>query len=196
MAVDLLKYQASLMQNQYRNRDRVREAIRAAFEEADQEIRATASLDAKLYGMGTTAVLALVTQNRLFVGSVGDSRAYLLRRGELHRYTVDHNMAQTLVNLGVINREAARQHHWRNMLWKYLGIGNLGEGPDVNVVRLEAGDRVILVTDGVTETLTERNLITILNSHAATNNAAEALVRSAVARGTHDDATSVVLDVN
>ena len=196
MAVDLLKHHAALMPSEHADRESVREAIREALADTDQEIHATARFDAKLFGMGTTVVVALVAQNRLFVGSVGDSRAYLLRSGELHRYTIDHNMAQTLVNLGAITREDARRHHWRNMLCKYLGMGNLGDGADVNVVRLEAGDRVVLVTDGVTETLTERNMVTILDSHAAASKAAEALVRSAVARGTHDDATSVVLDIS
>ena len=63
------------------------------------------------------------------------------------------------------------------------------------MVRLEPGDRVVLVTDGTTETLEDRDLVTILDSHPSSLDAAEALVRSAVSRGTRDDATSVVLDV-
>ena len=74
--------------------------------------------------MGTSAVLAQRMGNILFVASLGDSRAYLYRDKSLRQYTIDHNMAQALVNMGVISREAARLHRWRHMLWKYLGAPN------------------------------------------------------------------------
>jgi serine/threonine protein phosphatase PrpC len=195
MAVELLANHPALVGNENASSETIRHALRQAFLDVSQEILSTANLDAQLYGMGTTAVMTLIVGNRLYIASLGDSRVYLLRDGDLHQYTVDHNMAQTLVNLGVISQVDAREHRWRNMLWKYLGAENLSDGPDVSVVRLEPGDRVVLVTDGTTETLEDRDLVTILDSHPSTLDAAEALVRSAVARGARDDATSVVLDV-
>ena len=103
MAVELLANHPALIGNENASSETIRHALRQAFLDVSQEIHSTANLDAQLYGMGTTAVLTLIVGNRLYIASLGDSRAYLLRDGDLHQYTVDHNMAQTLVNLGVIS---------------------------------------------------------------------------------------------
>ncbi len=195
LAVNLLANHPALLGRESDSSDTIRQAISDAFVDVNHEIVAMGNADAQLYGMGTTAVLAWVIHNHIYIASLGDSRAYLLRDGDLHQYTDDHNMAQMLVNLGVISRQDASDHHWRHMLWKYLGVKKLNEGPDVNVVRIEPGDRVLLVTDGVTETLSKRDMLMILKMHPSANDAAEALTRSAVARGTRDDATSVVLNI-
>ncbi len=196
MAIELLPYHPTLLGCEHADGETVRQLIREAFLDVNQEITSAASLDSQLYGMGTTAVLALLVQDRLYIASLGDSRAYLLRDGDLHQYTVDHNMAQTLVSMGAISREDARTHRWRHMLWKYLGDPELKEGPDIAAIRLEPRDRILLVTDGVTEVLTNREMVTILHSHQTARDAAEALTRAAVSRGTRDDATSVVLNVS
>ncbi len=195
MAITLLAGHPALL---CRNNDdcaTIRRAIRQAFLDVNHEIVAAASADARLYGMGTTMVMGMMIRNRMYIASLGDSRAYLLRDGNLQQCTVDHNMAEMLVSQGVISRQDAREHQWRHMLWQYLGLEKLIDGPDINVIHTRPGDRVALVTDGVTETLTDRDLTMILNMHFETDAAAEALARSAVARGTRDDATSVVINV-
>jgi protein phosphatase len=171
------------------------DAIRQAFWETNQQMITQGNLDAQLHGMGTTAVLTLVVHDRLHVASMGDSRAYLLREAQLRRYTTDHNLAQTLVNLGTISPEAAREHPWRHKLWKHLGIAQWNEGPDLTVLHLRPSDRILLVTDGITDVLTDADLLQILHAHRDTRGAAEACVQNAVSRGTHDDATAVVVDV-
>ncbi len=196
MAIELLPYHPALIGCEHFDNQSIRREIAQAFLDVNREITMAGNLDSQSYGMGTTAVLALAVRDRLYVASLGDSRAYLFRDGDLHLYTVDHNMAQILVNMGAISREDARTHRWRHMLCKYLGSADLKEGPDVAVIRLEPGDRVVLVTDGVTEVLTRREMVTVLNSHPAGRDAAEALVRAAVSRGTRDDATSVVVGVS
>jgi protein phosphatase len=195
MAVDLLPMHPALIGCDVLDRDTVRELLSQAFLDVNLEIVSEAERDPHLLGMGTTAVLAMLQGDRLYIASLGDSRAYLWRGGDLHQYTIDHNMAQTLVAMGAITREAARTHRWRHMLWKYLGVPDLQEGPDVVALRLEPGDRVVLVSDGVTEVLESRDIGNILDSYAAPSAAAEGLVRAAVARGTRDDATSVVVNV-
>jgi PPM family protein phosphatase len=195
MAVDLLPMHPALFGCEVLDRDTIREMLSQAFLDINLEIVSAAERDPQLHGMGTTAVLAMLQGDRLYIASLGDSRAYLLRGGDLHQYTIDHNMAQTLVTMGAITREAARTHHWRHMLWKHLGSPDLQEGPDVAAIRLESEDRVVLVSDGVTDVLESRDIINVLNSHASPSAAAESLVRAAVAAGTRDDATSVVVNV-
>ncbi len=195
MAIELLPHHPALCSCEQADSETVRQLIGEAFLDVNQEIATAANFDSQLYGMGTTAVLALLLHDRLYIASLGDSRGYLLRDGELFQYTVDHNMAQTLVSMGAISREAARSHRWRHMLWKYLGAPDLKEGPDIAAICLQPRDRVLLVTDGVTEVLTNREMVTILKSQPTARDAAEALTRAAVSRGTRDDATSIVLHV-
>lgn len=195
MAIDLLTHHPTLFGKEGADREEISHDLAQAFLYVNQEIHAAANMDPQLYGMGTTAVVAMIVGNRAFIAGLGDSRGYLLRDGDLHQYTVDHNLAQTLVTLGAISREEAREHQWRHMLWRFLGVGTLKEGPEVATLRVEPGDRIVLVTDGVIETLTDRDLAMILDMHADTSDASEALVRSAVSRGTRDDATAIVVDM-
>ncbi|MBM4092936.1 MAG: serine/threonine-protein phosphatase [Planctomycetes bacterium] len=195
MAVDLLPLHPTLLNCESLDNQSVRGQLSQAFLDVNQEIVLAAERDPTLYGMGTTAVLGLLANDCFHIASLGDSRAYLLRGGDLHQYTIDHNLAQTLVTMGAITRDEAGNHRWRHRLWKHLGASNLKDGPDVVAFRVEHGDRVVLVSDGVTEVLNSQALINVLDSHATPAAAAESLVRAAVASGTRDDATSVVVNV-
>src|SRR5439155_5218693 len=85
----------------------------------------------------------------LFVAGVGDSRAYLVRGKAMTQLTTDHSLAEALVQAGTISKADAREHKFKNVLWKYLGTREVGEGPDVAVETLQAGDRFMLCTDGL-----------------------------------------------
>ncbi len=171
-------------------------AISEAFLETNTEIINASKLDSCLAGMGTTAVMALVNRDNLFIASLGDSRAYLLRDGLLRQYTIDHSMAQLLVSQGTISPAEARRHRWRHMLWQHLGYPKLMNGPEVTKVRLQPGDRVLLSTDGLTGVLSKAQLVAGICSQDSPENAARHLVQTAVRRGTNDDATCVVVFVD
>jgi protein phosphatase len=196
MAIDLLQIHPALIGCEALDGDSISDLISQAFLDVNIEIVSLAENDPYLHGMGTTVVMALQVGQRMHIASLGDSRAYLLRDGHLHQYTIDHNMAQTLVSMGAISRETAKTHRWRHMLWKHLGAPGLQEGPDVTTIGLKGGDRLLLVTDGVTEVLGSRQIVNVLTSHATPAAAAEAVVRAAVASGTRDDATCLVIDAN
>ena len=102
MAVDLLAQHPALYGCDGLDDEQVRRQLQQAFLDVNADIVAEAERDPHLYGMGTTAVLGLLRNDRLHLASLGDSRAYLLRDGDLHQYTVDHNLAQTLVTMGAI----------------------------------------------------------------------------------------------
>ena len=194
MATDLLSAHPALIGCEVLDRETIRCLISQAFCDVNLEIVSAADNDPILHGMGTTAVLAMLVGQQLYMAGLGDSRAYLLRDGSLHQYTTDHSMAQTLVQMGAITREMARRHSWRHKLWKYLGAADLHEGPEVSVLGVLPGDRILLVTDGVTEVLRESDIINVMASHATSAAASEGVVRAAVSRGTRDDATCVVID--
>src|SRR4029079_730792 len=125
--------------------------IRRAVVQANEEIMALAALDRELKNMGTTIVLSLWRKGSslLYVAGMGDSRVYQVRGKKIEQLTVDHSIAQALVEAKTITPEEARTHRYRNVLWKYLGSAEVGEGPEVKVIQLQAHDRLLLCSDGI-----------------------------------------------
>src|SRR5262249_59101974 len=100
--------------------------------------------------MGTTAVVAVKHDDKMFVAGLGDSRAYLIRGDRVDQLTVDHTVAEALVRNGTLTREQAMQSPWRNVLYKFLGCAEMNEGAEVRPFEPQAGDRLLLASDGLT----------------------------------------------
>ena len=115
------------------NNDEAKVIVRRAIVQANEEIMAMAALDRELKNMGTTIVVTVWRKgsNQMYVAGMGDSRVYLLRKGKIEQLTVDHSIAQALVEAKTISAAEARVHRYRNVLWKYLGSTEVGEGPEV-----------------------------------------------------------------
>src|ERR1700720_3928008 len=106
------------------------------------------SLDWDLKNMGTTIVLALWRKgHEMYIANLGDSRAYLIRADAIEQLAIDHSLAQALVENKTISASEAKEHRFRNVLWKYLGSKEIGEGPDVKTIHLRTGDRFLLCSD-------------------------------------------------
>jgi serine/threonine protein phosphatase PrpC len=195
MAIDLLPNHSALLALEGPSAEQMKETIQRTFIDVSAEIETLAKFDSRFHAMGTTAILAQKVDDKLHIGSLGDSRAYLIRHGSLRQYTIDHNMAQALVSMGAISRGAARTHRWRHMLWKYLGASDLAEGPDVSVIQLEPEDRILLLSDGVFGALEDDELLDLTEKASSADEASCSLVKTAVARGSRDDATCVSLFV-
>ena len=105
------------------NADDTKVVIRRAIVQANEEIMAMAALDRELKNMGTTLVVTLWRKgsSQMYVAGMGDSRVYLIRKGKIEQLTVDHSIAQALVEAKTISAAEARDHRFRNVLWKYLG---------------------------------------------------------------------------
>src|SRR5262249_8518693 len=110
--------------------------VRRSVVQANEEIMAMAALDRELKNMGTTIVLTLERKasSILYVTGMGDSRVYQVRGRNITQLTVDHSIAQALVEAKTISAAEARTHRYKNVLWKYLGSQEVGEGPEVKVV--------------------------------------------------------------
>src|SRR5205807_4980561 len=116
----------------------------------NEEIMAMGQLDRDLRNMGTTVVMAVWRKGpELYIAGVGDSRAYLVRDNNIEQLTIDHSLAQALVENKTISAAEAREHRFRNVLWKYLGSKEVGEGPEVKTIPLQVGDRFVLCSDGM-----------------------------------------------
>jgi protein phosphatase len=179
-----------------RDDEEVKSSIRRAVVQANDEIIAMGALDRELRNMGTTIVLAVWRKgDELFIGGVGDSRAYLVRDEQIEQLTVDHSLAQALVEAKTISAEEAREHRFRNVLWKYLGTKEVGDGPDVKVVPLQKGDRFLLCTDGLCGVVTDDRMLECMNEYEDVQECAEALGQLALDSGSRDNVSCIVIEV-
>src|SRR5712675_1147422 len=121
--------------------DATRVVLKKAVVQANEEIITMGSLDRDLKNMGTTIVLALWRKGQeIFIANLGDSRAYQIHADAIEQLTVDHSLAQALVENKTISAAEAKEHRFRNVLWKYLGSKEVGEGPEVKAVPIKSGD--------------------------------------------------------
>lgn len=162
---------------------------------ANRAVLTRAAGDEELTGMGTTmtAVIA-VGGNQLLIGHVGDSRAYLLHNGTLHRATDDHSLVEELVREGRLTPEQAEAHPQRSIVTRALGVDDEVD-VDLYTLDITAGDRVVLCSDGLTTMVRERDIERLARTEADPQHLAEALVAAANTAGGEDNITVVVIDV-
>jgi protein phosphatase len=176
--------------------DEVKRLIRHAVVQANEEIIAMGALDRDLRNMGTTVVLAVWRQGpEIYVTGVGDSRAYLIRGDSIEQLTVDHSLAQALVEAKTISPEEARGHRFKNVLWKYLGTKEVGEGPEVKALAIEAGDRILLCSDGLSGVVPDEQVLSCVRQHADVQSAADALGQLALDSGSRDNVSCILIEV-
>ncbi len=167
--------------------------VAGAVHRADDRIAEIVEEDPALNGTSTTATVVLFDGNRFGVGHIGDSRAYLYRRGELRQLTHDHTFVQSLIDEGRITEEQSRTHPHRNLILKALD-GIRHEEPDLFEFPAEAGDRVFVCSDGACGTLTDERMKDILGT-GTPDFAAVELVRASLEAGSTDNVTCIVADV-
>jgi PPM family protein phosphatase len=165
--------------------DQVAEANRAVFDRSQK--------DRKVSGMGTTLTAAQIDGNRVHLVHVGDSRAYLLRGGELTRITEDHTLVHRMVMEGEISEEEAETHPQRSILTRALGVDRNIQ-VDEGDLEVAPGDRILLCTDGLTGMISEGQIREILVETLDPQEAADELVGGANRAGGIDNITAMILD--
>jgi PPM family protein phosphatase len=170
------------------------DALVEAVAAANRAILAVADEDDALRGMATTCTAAIVRGRVARIAHVGDSRAYLLHEGRLAQLTDDHSLVAELVREGRLSPEEAAVHPGRSVVFRALG-----SMPDVEVdtleVVLDADDRLLLCSDGLTSMLGDPVIATVLRDVADTRTAVASLVTRANAAGGTDNITVVLVDV-
>jgi protein phosphatase len=166
--------------------------ITERYRQVDAVLREEAAKDPELSGMGTTMTLAFSLGTDLFLGHVGDSRAYF-RRGEvLHQLTRDHTYAQELVNNGILFPDEMRTHRFRHVLTRALGGKTPPADADVQRLRLDDGDQVLLCTDGLTDMVEDTAIAEVLRGAGTAAEACHTLVDLALDNGGKDNVTVVL----
>jgi protein phosphatase len=169
------------------------ESLKHAVMGANQAVLDEAKAKPEERGMGTTCTAAIVLPNRLVVGQVGDSRAYLFRDGELHALTRDQSLVSQMMDQGLLDAEQARRSPYRNVLLQALG-GHTRLDPVVTEVDVRAGDRLLLCSDGLHGPVTDTRIAELVGATRDLTAAARALIAEALGAGGPDNVTVVVAD--
>ncbi|MBI5197944.1 MAG: Stp1/IreP family PP2C-type Ser/Thr phosphatase [Nitrospirae bacterium] len=169
-----------------------------ALQEAHLRIQEKASRDPELHRMGTTVVAALIDGDHASIVHLGDSRAYLIRDRRIRQMTRDHTVVEERLRAGLITPEEALTHPYRHILSRALGIEQSAE-IDHNPLELRAGDLLLLCSDGLTNMLTDAEILEIILSVSTvspeTTDLTQSLIEAANERGGIDNITVVLIQM-
>jgi len=167
--------------------------VRRAINEANKVVYNAALADKRFSNMGTTMTLALIESEYLYIGNVGDSRAYLLSNGKLKQLTNDHSLVQELIDSGIISKSEAYNHPERNVITRSLGNERFVR-VDVFTAIWQKGDILLLTTDGLTGMVNEESIQEILLQKIVCRQKVEKLIAAANSAGGRDNITVVCVE--
>jgi PPM family protein phosphatase len=169
--------------------------VEALISEANRRVFMRASEDREASGMGTTMTVALVEDDRVAFGHVGDSRAYLIRDGQLEQLTDDHSLVAELVRSGRLTPEEAETHPQRSVITRALGT-EADVDVDTFSIPVEPGDLFLLCSDGLTSMVDDQTILGAVEANRGNlEEAAKALVNAANRGGGEDNITVVFFEV-
>ena len=169
--------------------------VAALIEEANRRVFRRASEDREASGMGTTMTVALVEDDKVAIGHVGDSRAYLIRDGRLQQLTDDHSLVAELVRSGKLTPQEAEAHPQRSVITRALGT-EADVDVDTFSVEATAGDLFLLCSDGLTTMVDDETILDAVRQNRPNlEDAAKALVNAANREGGEDNITVVFFEV-
>ncbi|MFC0558655.1 Stp1/IreP family PP2C-type Ser/Thr phosphatase [Halalkalibacter alkalisediminis] len=162
------------------------------FEKLNSELYVHAKQHEECYGMGTTLVVALCTEEFISIAHIGDSRAYIFNEFGFHLKTNDHSLVQELVRNGQISEEEAEHHPRRNVLLRALGTEK-DIKMDVTTLQVEEDQLLLLCSDGLTNKLSTEDLKWQLEKDVSLSERAEGLIKLANERGGEDNITVAIV---
>jgi len=171
------------------------ETIRKGIVDANAAIFQRTLVEQDKRGMGTTVTAMVINGERYMIGQVGDSRAYLLRDGQLLQVTKDHSYVQEQVDAGYLTPAQARTHPYSNVITRCVGA-NSDVAPDVYGGTLHGSDLFLLASDGLTGMLEDEDLVTILTSGRSPGELVDKLISEANRRGGLDNVTVIIVRID
>lgn len=172
--------------------EEIKEFIEASINKANKEIY-NKSLEEESYsGMGTTVTLAYIYNDNLYIGHVGDSRAYAIQKGVIRQITEDHSLVEELIKNGSISKEEAKHHPQRNIITRAVGTSENIE-IDIIVLPIKMVEIFLLCTDGLTSMLDDEEIQEVLTNSQDMQLACEKLVKLSNNRGGYDNITVLAI---
>ena len=172
------------------SKEKIQALLSESIEHANNVVYKKAQSKKELNGMGTTLDVCLIYNSRLYIGHIGDSRVYRIRKEFMRRLTRDHSYVQTLIEDGKITKEEAFNHPKKNMLTKALGCMEKVE-PDVYTKTFIKDDIILMSSDGLTNMIKENEIYDIIKQDK--ENAVQNLVNKANENGGYDNITVVII---
>lgn len=197
MAVDFISnylYQTPeliSLQNDASCENKISAAIQELILRANAEVFSKSQQYPENKGMGTTLIVAVMREDNLYIGHVGDSRLYLITGDHIERITTDHSFIEELIKNGSLKREEAENHPKKNLITRAIGCSS-----DLEVDTYECGlnknDILVLCTDGLTNMLDEEEIKNVVLGSESLESACDELIRRANEKGGEDNITVIV----
>lgn len=175
------------------NKEELQKLIKNAIEYANMIVYEKSKENEELEGMGTTIEIVLAYNNRVYIGHIGDSRIYRIRKNVIRKLTVDDSYVQKLVKDGTITKEEAVNHPKKNMLTKALGCTPFVE-PEITVKGFLQDDIIVITSDGLTNMVSEEKIYESITTNI--EQASEELIKNANDAGGLDNITVVIISNN
>lgn len=189
-----IKCAKSYIENNFKetpkDRQSLTQLVASSMEYANMVVYEKSKEDKELEGMGTTLEVCLIYNNKVYIGHIGDSRIYRIRKDFIRKLTQDHSYVQKLVKDGTITKEEAEHHPKKNMLMKALGCNAFVE-PDVSVKGFLRDDILLMTSDGLTNMVKQEEIFKIAKGNI--EKAPIKLVELANENGGLDNITVVVI---
>lgn len=176
--------------NKFDSYDNVEELLKDAIEISNSSVYHESIKDNSLSGMGTTATCCLICDDRLFLGHVGDSRAYLINKVGIVKITQDHSYVQHLIDNGSITENEALSHPQRNIITRAIGTEECIK-VDTKSMDINNGDIILLCSDGLTNYINNDEIFNIVSEDI--DNAVDTLVELAKQRGGNDNISVIIV---
>ncbi|HEY9722202.1 MAG TPA: Stp1/IreP family PP2C-type Ser/Thr phosphatase [Oscillatoriaceae cyanobacterium] len=166
--------------------------LQTSIQDANREIINASMENASMRGMGTTATVIVLKANQMYVGHVGDSRAYLIRNRRIDQITEDHSIVAQLVRARAITPQEAARHPYRNVITRCLGM-QVDVEADTQQRELKPGDRLLICSDGLSGLVSDDEMLQYVLSSDEPQKTCHDLVNLALERGGSDNITVVLI---
>ncbi len=175
-----------------KSKDSILDLLEDAITFANSAIYEESEQDEELQDMGTTLEVLLIYKNKIYIGHIGDSRIYRIRKNNMKKITTDHSYVEKLIQDGDITREEAYNHPKKNLLMKALGTDKEVD-PDLIYTVLSKNDMLIICSDGLTNMITEAEILNIVKE-SSPEDVVNVLVEEANESGGLDNITVIFID--
>ena len=172
-------------------RDNIAKKMADAVHTANKAVYEKSIQDDEFTGMGTTLSAAISTPRGAVVVNIGDSRVYHVTKSAIKQITQDHSVVEDMIMRGDLTRAEARRHPNKHLITRALGSSN-NEEPDVFSFKLNAGEHILLCSDGLSNVVLDSELLFEIQRGACVRDSCEQLVEMALTRGAPDNVTAVI----
>jgi len=167
--------------------------IRFAISVASRRIYEKANVEKTLHGMGTTAVVLMFREGKVYIANVGDSRGYQVRSNNISQITKDHSLVSEQIRAGILSEEDSRVHRFKNIITRSVGYQEQVES-DVDIRIPRVGDQFLLCSDGLTNLVKDEEIRDIIVNNEI-ELAVQRLIDVANERGGDDNITAILVEV-